>query len=182
MAWKYNNSIIRAGKAWKDKNGITHPSTWMRWSDDEKKAAGLVWENDPAPFDSRFYKSAGVARALDDVKVVDEDGKPVLDGNGNQVVLLGLKTQYKAQTKAIASGLISPTDWYIIRKQEDNTKTIPSAITTYRAAVRTASGKIEAAIDGAANLDAFIALFDTPVDDNDNPTGNAPIDDWPDEV
>ena len=182
MAWKYNNRIIRAGKAWTDDSGITHPTTWMRWSDAEKTAAGLVWEDDPAPFDNRFYWSAGVARALDDVNEVDEDGNAVLDEDGNQVVTLGLKSQYKAQTKNTAGSLLSSTDWYIIRKQEDSTATVPSAIATYRAAVRTASGTIEAAIDGAADLDAFIALFDVPVDDDGEPTGNAPINDWPDEV
>lgn len=182
MAWKYNNRIIRAGKAWTDDNGITHPTTWMRWSDVEKTAAGLVWEDDPASFDNRFYWSADVPKALDDVNETDEDGNPLLDADGNQVVTLGLKSQYKEQTKVTAGALLSPTDWYIIRKQEDSTATVPSAIATYRAAVRTASGTIEAAIDGAADLDAFIALFDVPVDGDGVPTGNAPINDWPDEV
>ena len=182
MAWKYNNRIIRAGRAWTDDNGITHPTTWMRWSDAEKTAVGLVWEDDPAPFDNRFYWSADVPKALDDVNETDEDGNPLLDADGNQVVTLGLKSQYKAQTKVTAGGLLSPTDWYIIRYQEDNTATVPANIATYRAAVRTASGTIEAAIDSAADLDAFIALFDVPVDSEGVPTGNAPINDWPDEV
>ena len=56
---------------------------------------------------------------------------------------------------------------------------IPSDVTTYRAAVRTKSGTIEAAIDGAADHAAFVALFTTPVDSDGNPTGNAPINDWP---
>ena len=34
MPWKYNNTIIRAGKSWRDDNSITPPATWMRWSDD----------------------------------------------------------------------------------------------------------------------------------------------------
>jgi len=45
--------------------------------------------------------------------------------------------------------------------------------------VRTASNTIEAAIDGAADHTAFMALFDVPVDADNNPTGNAPIADWP---
>jgi hypothetical protein len=48
--------------------------------------------------------------------------------------------------------------------------------------VRTASNTIEASIDGAADHTAFVALFDTPVDADGNPTGNAPIADWPDEL
>ena len=39
---------------------------------------------------------------------------------------------------------------------------------------------IEGKITGAANFAAFIALYDTPVDGDGNPTGNAPIVDWPD--
>jgi len=45
--------------------------------------------------------------------------------------------------------------------------------------VRTASNTIEAAIDGAADHTAFMALFDVPVDADNNPTGKAPIADWP---
>jgi hypothetical protein len=50
---------------------------------------------------------------------------------------------------------------------------------TYRAAVRTTSNTIEASINGAADLAAFMALYETPVDSDGVPTGNAPINDWP---
>jgi hypothetical protein len=48
--------------------------------------------------------------------------------------------------------------------------------------VRTASNTIETAINGAADHAAFMALYDTPVDSDGVPTGNAPINDWPDEI
>ena len=163
MAYKYSGRIIRAGKAWTDNEGVTHPRNWSVWSDEQKTSAGLVWEDDPAPFDNRFYWSADVPKSLDDVNEVDEDGNPVLDEDGNQVVTLGLKSQYKAQTKSTAGGLLSDTDWYIIRVNEDSTATVPTDVSTYRAAVRTASGTIETAIDAAADLAAFIALFDGPI-------------------
>jgi hypothetical protein len=60
--------------------------------------------------------------------------------------------------------------------------TVPSEVTTYRAAVRTASNTIETAINGVADHAAFMALYDTPVDSDGNPTGNAPINDWPDAI
>ena len=182
MAWKLNNAVIRAGRAWTGTDGIQHPRNWMIWSDAEKTAAGLVWEDDPAPFDNRFYWSAGVARALDDVNETDDDGNALLDADGNQVVTLGLKSQYKAQTKTTAASLLASSDWQVIKAAEVSGYTVPSAITTYRAAVRTASNTIETAIDNAADLAAFIALFDVPVDGNGDPTGNAPINNWPDEV
>jgi acetylornithine/succinyldiaminopimelate/putrescine aminotransferase len=119
---------------------------------------------------------------LDDVNAVDEDGKAVLDEKGEQVVTLGLKSQWIATIKEQAAGLLAPTDWYVTRKAEDSTATIPSNVTTYRAAVRTKSGTIEKAITDAADHAAFMALFDAPVDSDGNPTGNAPINDWPDEL
>ena len=181
MPWKLGDKIIREGRSWSN-DGITHPTNWAIWSDSDKTAAGLTWEDPPAPFENRFYWDANTPKALDDVNAVDEDGNAVLDENGEQVVTLGLKSQWKATIKQQAAGLLAPTDWYVTRKSEDSTATIPSNVTTYRAAVRTKSGQIEAAIDGAADHAAFMALFDTPVDSDGNPTGNAPIADWPDET
>ena len=143
---------------------------------------GLVWEGDPAPFDNRVYWAADLPKALDDVNEVDEDGNALLDEDGNQVVTLGLKSQYKAQTKATAASLLAPTDWQVIKATEVAAYSVPSEVTTYRAAVRTASNTIEAAIDAASDIDAFVALWDVPVDADGNPTGNAPINNWPDEV
>jgi hypothetical protein len=164
MAYKYSGRIIRAGKAWTDNDGIQHPANWMLWDAATKAAKGLVWEDDPDnSFDGRFYWSAGVAKALDDV--TEEDG----------TITKGLKSNAIATVKAQAAGLLAPTDWYVVRKSETDVA-IPATIATFRAAVRTASGTIEAAITAAADLDAFMALYDTPED------GNAPINDWPEEV
>ena len=182
MAYKYSGRIIRAGKAWTDNDGIQHPSNWMLWDDATKTAKGLVWEDDPASFDGRFYWSAGVAKALDDVNEVDDDGNAINDADGNQVVTLGLKSNAIATVKAQAGGLLAPTDWMVIKAAEVSSYTVPSATLTYRAAVRTASNTIEAAITAASDLAAFMALYDTPVDSDGNPTGNAPINNWPDEV
>jgi hypothetical protein len=180
MAWKYNDTVIRVGRSWHDDNGITHPTNWAVWSDEDKAAAGLVWEDDPAPYDSQFWWSADTPKALDDVNEVDQNGQPILDSDGNQIVTLGLKSVHKAIVKKQAAGLLAATDWYVTRNAETGTA-IPSDVTTYRAAVRTASGTIESAIDGAADHAAFVALFETPTDADGNATGNAPINDWPTE-
>ena len=153
MAYKYNGKVIRAGRAWTGIDGVQHPRNWMIWSDAEKTAAGLVWEDDPAPFDNRFYWAAGLPRDLDD-----------------------LKAQHKTQTKVTAASLLAPTDWHVVKAAEVGSYSVPANISQYRTDVRTASNTIEAAIDGAADLDAFIALFDAPED------GNPPINDWPEEV
>ena len=182
MAYKYSGRIIRAGKAWTDNDGIQHPSNWMLWDDATKAAKGLVWEDDAASFDGRFYWSAGVAKSLDDVNEVDQDNNPVLDADGQQVVRLGLKSNAIATVKTQAGGLLAPTDWMVIKASEVSGYSVPSATLTYRAAVRTASNNIEAAITAASDLAAFMALYDVPVDADGNPTGNAPINNWPDEV
>ena len=182
MAYKYSGRIIRAGKAWTDNDGIQHPSNWMVWDAATKTAKGLVWEDDPASFDGRFYWSAGVAKALDDVNEVDEDNNPVLDADGEQLVTKGLKSNAIATVKQQAAGLLAPTDWKVIKATEVADYSVDAATLTYRAAVRTASNNIEAAITAASDLAAFIALYDVPVDADGNPTGNAPINDWPDEA
>jgi len=92
------------------------------------------------------------------------------------------KAKSISDTKRTAANLLSQTDWQVIKATEVSDYTVPSDVTTYRAAVRTASNTIEAAITGAADLDAFMALYDTPVDENDISTGNAPINDWPKSV
>jgi hypothetical protein len=182
MPWKYNNRTIRAGRAWTNDDGTQHPANWMIWSDEQKTAAGLTFEADPAPYDNRFYWDANTPKNIADVNEVDSNGDPVLGSDGNQLVTLGLKSQWKAIIKEQAAGLLAPTDWYIVRKAEDSTATIPSDVSTYRAAVRTKSGTIEAAIDGAADHAAFMALFDATFDDLGNQTAPAPINDWPDEL
>mgnify|MGYP003108578806 CR=1 FL=1 len=190
MPWKLGDKIIREGRSWSN-DSVTHPTNWAIWSDVDKKAAGLTWEDPPAseePYDSRFYwgrKTDGtlIPKSLTDVKVVNEDGKAVIDPlTGQQRVTKGLKTIYIEQSKQTANHKLSATDWYVTRKAEDSKATIPSDVTTYRAAVRTNSGTIEKAITDAADHAAFMALFDAPVDSDGNPTGNAPINDWPDEL
>ena len=184
MAWKHNGRTIQIGKAWISDDNTKYPRQWGNLTDAEKKSAGLVWEDDPVveTFDNRFYWAKGIERKLADENVVDDDGKAVTDPlTGKQAVTLGLKSIWIAKTKTTANGLLASSDWYVTRKAEASTA-IPSDISTYRSAVRTATATIEKKITDCADLDAFIALFDTPVDSNKQPTGKAPIYDFPDEV
>ena len=178
--WTYQGKRIKEGRAWKNADGIQHPTSWGRWSDDEKVAAGLVWVDPEPSYDNRFYWDANTPKALDDANAVDEDGNPVLE-DGEQMVILGLKSQWKATIKRQAGGLLEPTDWMVIKASEVDSYSVSSTVLTHRAAIRTASNTIESAIDGAADHAAFVALFDAPIDDDGNITGNAPIADWPEE-
>jgi hypothetical protein len=183
MAWLYNGRTLKVGKSWTDDNGYKHPYNWASaWSAEDKEHWGVTWQDDvDTSYDKRFYRSRDVERSLTDVNEVDEDGNPILDQDGNQVVSKGLKTIWIEKTKTSANSLLVKSDWYVVRNAENSTA-IPTEISTYRNAVRTASGTIETAINGCADLDAFKALFVVPVDSDGNPTGNAPIYDFPQEV
>jgi hypothetical protein len=189
MPWKYNTTIIRAGKSWRDDNGITHPATWMRWTDAEKKAAGLVWEDAPAseaPFDNRFYwgrQTDGtlIPKSLTDINEVDDNGDAILDLDGNQLVTLGLKSVAIAQAKTTAAGLLAPYDWYVIRKSEKSTA-IPSSITTFRDAVRTSCANIETAINAVDTHAKFMALYDDELNSDGTVKTVAAIRNWPDPI
>ena len=183
MPYSYSGKMLREGRSFKDNDGVMHPATWASaWSAEEKAAKGLVWV-DPAPtFDSRFYWSAGVEKALEDVAEVYEDGNPVLDEDGVQVITKGLKSNAIATVKTQAGGLLAPTDWMVIKASEVEGYVVPADVITYRQAVRQASNDIEDAIVACTDLDSFKALYETPVDAEGNVTGNAPINDWPEAI
>ena len=184
MAYKYKERYLKVGKAWQDDDGFKHPYNWSSsWSADDLKKWGVTVEADvDTSYDDRFYWAKGIERKLADENVVDDDGKAVIDSRtGKQMVQLGLKSNWIAQTKTTANGLLSSSDWYVTRKAEADTA-IPSDISTYRTGVRTASKTIEDKINACSDLDAFKALFVVPTDSDNKPTGNAPIYDFPDEV
>ena len=189
MPWKYDGQTLKVGREFTGTDGTQYPKVWMRYSDSEKAAIGITWEDPPAskaPFDNRFYwgrQTDGtlIPKSLTDVNEVDADGNPVNDADGNQIVIPGLKTVWVAQTKRTANDKLSVHDWMVTRKAEKSTA-IPSSVTTYRDAVRTKCAEIETALNGAADLAAFMALFEDTVDNDGNVTAIAKINDWPDEI
>ena len=151
-------------------NDINYPANWLRLaSKTEKEAIGITEEVDAPTYDSRFYWGDGTAKALDDVDATDENGDPVLDENGNQVVTLGVKSVLKAQEKATAGSLLARYDWYVVRKAEKDTA-IPSAISTYRDGVRTACDTREKEIDACADTAALVTLYSSKEDGTPNMT------------
>jgi len=177
MPWLYTGRVIREGRAWTDNDGVQHPGNWTTWSNEEKTAKGLVWQEPAASFDSRYYWNADTPKSLDDVNEVDENDDPILDDDGNQVVTKGLKTTHKAQTRSTANSLLASTDWYVIRNAERDVA-IPANVATYRAAVLAQADEIITAIDAASDIDAFIAIYTNTTDADDNvvvAVGN----DWP---
>ena len=98
-------------------------------------------------------------KALADANAVDEDGNNILDIDGNQVINYGLKTQAKEKAKRTAHDLIKRFGWLVQRVTMDSSQTIPSAVITYCANIRTDCADIITAIDNASDMTAFKALY-----------------------
>jgi len=158
MAFKLNGNPLAVDVAFSH-NDIQYPANWLRLSTaEEKTAIGITEVADAPTYDGRFYWGDGTAKTLTDTNEVDENGDPLLDENGDQVVTLGVKSVLKAQEKATAGSLLAKYDWYVIRKIEKSTE-IPTAITTYRDGVRTACDTREKEIDACSDIAALVTLY-----------------------
>ena len=128
--------------------------------------------------DGQVTKSWGTAtpKKLEDEDAVDKNGNPVLNEDGVQIINYGLKTQKKKIVKAQASGLLTPTDWHIVKATEVAEYSVPENITTFRADVRSKSNEMETQIDACTNVEQLEALYTR--DQN----GVRPLAEFPEEV
>ena len=112
--------------------------------------------------DNQVTRSWGTAtpKKLEDEDAEDQDGNNILDEDGNQVINYGLKTIKKRIIKQQASGLLAPTDWYVVKATEVEDYNVPENITTYRADVRTKSNEMENQINACTNVDELKALYE----------------------
>jgi len=92
----------------------------------------------------------------------------------------GLKTNYKNQFNEQAAGLLAKTDWYVVKATEVSGYSVPSAITTYRAAVRTKVNSMETAIDNCSDNAALETLLTYTT--NESGVTSRPLGEFPDEV
>ena len=107
MVFKLNGNPLAVDVAFSH-NDIQYPANWLRLSTaEEKTALGITEVADAPTYDSRFYWSNGTAKTLTDTNMVDDNGDPLLDLNGNQMIALGVKSVLKAQEKANAGSLLS---------------------------------------------------------------------------
>tara|TARA_R100000995_G_C3434760_1_gene100262 strand:- start:195 stop:746 length:552 start_codon:yes stop_codon:yes gene_type:complete len=125
---------------------------------DEKTALGITEVADPIVYDNRFYWNDGTAKALDDVNATDENGNPILGNDGNQLVILGVKSVLKAEEKQTAKSLLDVYDWQVVRKAEKGTA-LDSAVVTYRDGIRTAYTTRKTEIDNCADTAALVTLY-----------------------
>ena len=158
MGFKLDGKPLAVDVAFTHKD-IQYPANWLRLTTKaEKEAIGITEVADAPTYDSRFYWGNGTAKALDDVNAKDEKGNLLKNENGDQVVILGVKSVLKAQEKTTASSLLAKYDWYVVRKAETS-KAIPTAIKTYRTAIRTACATRETEIDNCADTAALVTLY-----------------------
>jgi len=144
--YKVGDRQIHANRSWVDSAGTRHPKTWTRWSNSEKEAAGITTiVLQPFP-DNRLYISSH------NVDGSVSSTPRTLDGEH------GVKSALISQVKQQQGSLLAQTDWAIVRKADTGTA-VPTAIQTYRDAIRTKADEMETAITNAANTDAIAALF-----------------------
>jgi len=132
--------------------------------------------------DGQVTKSWGTATAkrLNDENAVDEDGNNLLDDDGNQVINYGLKTEKKRIVKQQASGLLAPTDWYVVKSTEVADYDIPANILSFRADVRTKSNEMETQIDNCTTVDELKSLYEyTNTGTEQNPVMTRPLPEFP---
>ena len=117
-------------------DGINYPANWLRLTTlAEKQAIGITEVSGPAWYDDHFYYGVG-------------NPQPIAD----------LKTLWIDKQKGTAAGLLSKTDWMIIRYSETTTA-VPSSTTTYRSSVRTQCKAREDQITACDSTDELAALL-----------------------
>ena len=107
-------------------------------------------------------------------------GDPVLDDDGNQVINYGLKTEKKRIIKQQASGLLAPTDWYVVKANEVSEYNVPENVTNFRSEVRAKSNEMESQIDACTNVDELKALYEYTTQEDGTQT--RPLAEFPKEV
>ena len=171
--YKVNNKPLPLDRAF-TLGDIQYPANWLRRSTSDARAAlGITWEAEATRADDRFYWNGDITnpKALEGREEVDEDGNPmyvkVLDNSDpanpvmvdsdERLVAKGLKSNWIAQVKATAGGLLAGTDWMVIRKAERDVA-IPEAVVTSRAAIVAEADRLEAAINLCENVEQLIAV------------------------
>lgn len=182
-------------------NNIQYSSDiFSKWSTAEKNAIGIYEVvTDSTNFkDEKWYINTNESYAFADNQVTrswgtatpkahadslwtqqdSDDGDLPDDKEVGDVKVEGLKTVLIRTIKQQASGLLAPTDWYVVKASEVSDYSVPTNIATYRASVRTKSNEMETAITNASDTPALETLYTyTEQDDGSvtRPLGELPI-------
>ena len=152
---------------------IKYPSNIHNlWSEAELKAIGVytVIEDNSNLKDKEYYINTDQSFAFASNKVT------ATYGTATARDLDTLKTNNCAKIDETAYGLLQPNDWMVVRNAESS-KAIPSDWLDYRVAVRTAATDMKTKINAVSDVDALAALFVY----NDATPPVRPLGDWPTE-
>ena len=169
------------------------------WSESELNAIGIyeVVTDSTNKKDEKWYINTNESYAFADNQVTrswgtatpkahadtlwtqadSDDGDLPDDKEVGDVKVEGLKTQLIRTIKQQASGLLAPTDWYVVKASEVSDYSVPTNIATYRASVRTKSNEMETAITNASNTPALETLYTYTTDSDgvqSRPLGELP--------
>ena len=138
------------------------------WSKEEKEAIGIyeIVQDDSNQKEDSLYTNTEVSYAFADGKVTASYG------TATPKELDDVKSQKKAIIKYQAGEILTVTDWYVINATEVESYSVPEAMTTYRADVRTASNDMESKIDACTTVDELVALY--VYTDDSRPLGEFP--------
>ena len=181
-------------------DGTQYPASIFKiWSAADLKAKGLYSYTETGMKDTTYYNIGAIkytvdddkgtvvgtytttAKNLDDVKWTSKeisDGDAPEGATTDTVKTEGLKTMWKKRIKDQANSLISPYDWYTLRKAQAGTA-IPSAINTYINAVRTASAVNEANVASTSDVDQMIERSQDTFDKDGKWSANSVYNEWP---
>ena len=176
---------------------IRHPSRiFSAWSTNDLNSIGIYIVEQGSQGDSRFEitsqptytfdssnkkvttKYTTTNKSLDDVEAKDDSGNNILDANGDKIINYGLKTLAIKKCKTQANNYIKQFNWLVERSIYDNSKTIPDAVKTYVAAIRTDCAEIETAITNASDMTAFKALYTDELNSDGSIKTVARVDRW----
>ena len=137
------------------------------WSNEEKNAIGIYEiETDSSKFkDESYYINTNEIFEFKNGKAIRKWGNATAKQleditNEDNTITKGLKSQKISIIKQQASGLLSPTDWYVVKANEVNGYTIPASISTFRTAVRTKSNEMEAMINACTTVEQLKSLYE----------------------
>ena len=162
----------------------------FRWSEAERNAIGVytIVQDNSNYKDGSLYTNTDISYAFADGKVTASYGTATAREledtvNEDDSITQGLKSQKKANIKQQASSLLAPTDWYVVKAAEVESYSVPEAMTTYRADVRTASNSMESKIDACSTVDELAVLYQhVNTGTEENPVMERPLGEFPEAV
>ena len=144
---------------------IQYPSNiHSLWSETELKAIGIyeVVEDNTNYKDPKYYINTDQSFAFASNKVTATYGtataRALDDTTTDGVVTRGLKYTHSLIIDNQAYGLLQPNDWMVVRNAESS-KAIPSDWLDYRVAVRTAATDMKTKINAVSDVDALADLY-----------------------